>query len=188
MSQADEVKTKLKTIAKILKMQVGPDLYDHGGHLITDFGGKIFVRLYGWKGKGTVSGSWPRDIRNQTHNSQDFKNEIGFSPDKTPELIARDIERRFLSEYREEYLKQLAIAEEWSESYRKADSAKAAIIAACGERYRDACGERQDFSVYLDDLRIECRVSSRSIDIKFCSIDLDLVLKLINMVKHEVKK
>lgn len=71
----------------------------------------IRIRTGGWKSedKIKVSGSYPHDCHNQSY-SYGLKNpSIGCSVDKTPEQIARDIQKRFLPDYLEDLEKVIGL-------------------------------------------------------------------------------
>lgn len=66
---------------------------------------KLFIRAdsYGHKGKFEIIGSYPRDSKGQYINPYDYNesraDKINVSMTKTPEQVAKDIERRLMPEY-----------------------------------------------------------------------------------------
>ncbi len=100
--EKQEFISKIQKVADILgyEMTVPEESYNNQAELKKD---NIWIHIrnggYQNQNKITISGSYPRDCHNQ-YNSYGSKNlAIGCSQDKTPEQIARDIQKRFLPDY-----------------------------------------------------------------------------------------
>ncbi len=100
--EKQEFITKIQKVADILGyvMNIPEESYQNQATLTQD-NKTICVRNgdYGREDKIRISGSYPKDCHNQ-HNNYNLKNlSIGCAQDKTPEHIARDIQKRFMPDY-----------------------------------------------------------------------------------------
>ena len=97
--------SKIQKVADILgyKMTVPEESYNNQAELKKN---DIWIHVrngdYQSRNKIAISGSYPRDCHNQLSTYNMKHPSIGCSQDKTPEQIARDIQKRFMPDYIED--------------------------------------------------------------------------------------
>lgn len=112
--EKQEFTDKIQKVADILgyQMTVPEESFYNQAELLKD-NIKIYVRNggYGNEGKITISGSYPHDCHGQLSTYGLKKPSISCSDSKTPEQIARDIQKRFLPDYMEDLAKVIKMNE-----------------------------------------------------------------------------
>ena len=92
-----------------------------------------WVRNGGYQNKEKIKvfGDYPRDNKGQGQANTDQRVQISVSETKTPDQIARDIQRRFLPDY----LKNLAIVQGWIAEINQATDQKAANLQQIADHF-----------------------------------------------------
>jgi hypothetical protein len=151
----------------------------HSWHLKN---GDLTIRFWATTGRDAgrlaVRGLWPVDKRNYVHSSRDSKT-ITMAATKTPEQIAREIQRRFLPWYQEAYAKAKQEACELDD-YEEKSRQTALALAAIGN---DTPSHRTPHEGTLSHEGVYIRYSCRGDRVRL-TIDLsaDAALEVVRKV------
>jgi hypothetical protein len=193
----------IKSLSTLLHAEPDGESYDHGGSLKFDNGASVFIRLPYYRmnsrdKKGTASGSFPRSADGSCMSAkawglipygQDSQCDIGFSIEKTPEQIAKDITKRLLPVYLPLYEKALTKLKADQESKARNEKAMAKILKCAGIAH-GSCQGSQEFSGYLWDdektkseIYLKGRMSGERASLCFEYLEIEEALEVIKLVK-----
>jgi hypothetical protein len=108
--------------------------YDHIAYLVRADGARIGVMVGSWSAKGRVSiaGMWPKFADGPTYWSSRERAEITCAATRTPEAIAREIQRRLIPGYDHEYAIARAYVDRHNANVHDAKAVAARIAAVVG--------------------------------------------------------
>jgi len=126
---------KMSAVARILKMEWRPDLEARGnfGQLLGAEQIQLHVNNLEYKTPNKINfrGIYPRDAKRQLWTGEKENIEIGVSVDKSPEHIARDLQRRFLPKY----IEHLRVMTEKINKINEYNSKKEATLGQVADRF-----------------------------------------------------
>jgi hypothetical protein len=151
-----------------------------------------------WK-RCECSGVYPRNVDGSYCDIPEYVNgskvpapSIAFSISKTPEAIAKDIQRRFLPEYIARLAKVRARIAEGNDYDTRTNATLAAIL---GRSPDDHERNKRAASVDLGKLpgqeyetRLYAKASRESVDLELYNVNLDIVQAVIELVRARAEK
>jgi hypothetical protein len=203
-----EIRAKIEKAGEILKFKAEkPDensKFDCRVYLNNEAGEKLYIYFsagYGNK-RVNVSGVYPRNADGsyagdvyytleerakgigQANYGQVPHPTITISPDKTPEQIARDIEKRFLPDYRDYRARVQAVVDAHND-YESTTAAS--LLAVKGAQLTEYEARERKFSAYAvpeeySGARYEVKASQKEIDIDIHNITIDQARAIIALI------
>lgn len=164
----------------------------NGQSVLSDSKGRIIHVHIDYRGKCEASGSFPRDVDGSLMSASSWMvveygqpdPRIGFSPTKSPELIARDIEKRLIPRYIELHIKACKKLKAQQVARDARDAAVDRFIDSCSMK-RSMNNEREFYSQHRDDgptVDGRIRYDGKCVDLNLKEVPLALGVKILKLL------
>lgn len=150
---------------------------------------KLFIRAdsYQSKGKFEISGSYPRDAKGQYINPYEYNesraDKINVAMTKTPDQIAKDIERRLMPEY---LLRLAKVQERISSNDNYHSSRQETIKEIASATGFEVSTHVEDGAIYFydDGFTIDVKpYSGKEVEIKLSGVSKDNAIQILKLLK-----